>query len=153
MATGDVTLLVFELAGHRYGLPASVVCEVCPAATLVPLPQGPSAIEGVLDVRGALVPVFDLRARLAVPARPIQPDEHLIIARASERRVAMRVDRALEVAHVPAHAVETPDGELPFVRGAARLAQGLIVIYDLDAFLSRAESAQLTSALRDLEPS
>ena len=145
-----VAVLTFELDGNRFGLLAASVHEVCQSATIAPLPRAPSSIEGILDVRGTLVPVFDVRSRLGIPPRAQALDDHLIIASAGERVAVIRVDRALDLVLVPAgeiQAAEQLDVRAPLVAGVARLPDGLVVIHDLAAFLSPAESDQLAAAL------
>ena len=129
---------------------AASVHEVCQSATIAPLPWAPSAIEGILDVRGTLVPVFDVRSRLGLPPRAQALDDHLIVASAGERIAVIRVDRALDLVLVPAREIQAAgqlDVGLTHVAGVARLPDGLVVIHDLAAFLSPAESNQLAAAL------
>lgn len=145
-----VAVLTFELGGTRFGMLAASVREVHPSATIAPLPRAPSAVEGVLDVRGTMAPVFDLRSRLGIEPRVQGPDDHLVIADAGERLVVVRVDRAIDLVHVPARDLETAvglDAGLKSVTAVARLPDGLIVIHDLAAFLSSKESEQLAAAL------
>src|SRR5205085_8492167 len=87
-------VLVFEVAGRRFGLPAAVVREVLRAVALTPLPKAPAVVEGLVNVRGTLVPVLDVRGRFGLPAKPLAPTDHLIVARAGGRLVALRVDHA-----------------------------------------------------------
>lgn len=145
-----VAVLTFDLGGVRFGMLVAAVREVYPSATIAPLPRAPSGVEGVLDVRGTMAPVFDLRARLGIAPRAQSPDDHLIIADAGGRLVVVRVDRALDLVHVLAQDIE-PASELDAGRtniaAVARLPDGLVVIHDLAAFLSSEESAQLASAL------
>jgi purine-binding chemotaxis protein CheW len=150
-----VALVIFDLGGNRYGLPAASVQEVCQAVTISPLPRAPSAIEGVLDVRGTMVPVFDVRGRFGLAPRAAGPDDHIIIASAGERSVALRVDRALDLVRVAPDQIQAAEqfsSNLRHVVGVARLADGLVVIHDLAAFLSQAEADQLAAALRDAAP-
>src|SRR5215469_5263815 len=83
MDRGRAEILVFEGDGRRYGLPAAEVRELARAVTIVPLPRPRALVEGVIDVRGEAVPVLDLRARLGLPAKGVEPSDHLVIARAS----------------------------------------------------------------------
>lgn len=142
-------VLIFEIGGRRFGLLAAEVRELVRAVTIVPLPLAPTAIEGVINLRGRVVPVLDLRPRLGLPDRPAQPSDHLIIARAGERAVALRVDRALElswpeVAEVdPATAAACGGG----VAAVAKLDDGLAPILDLETFLSSTDSDALSAAL------
>src|SRR5437764_218583 len=68
-------ILVFEVDGRRYGLPASEVRELLRAVAIVPLPLAGPAVEGVVNLRGRVVPVFDLRVRLGLPARAVVPSD------------------------------------------------------------------------------
>ncbi|MGH7719193.1 MAG: chemotaxis protein CheW [Gemmatimonadaceae bacterium] len=147
-------ILVFELAGHRFGVSIERVREVVRAVEITPLPGAPQAVEGVIDVRGEVVPVFDLRARLGLGARRLHPDHHFVLAWARGRLAAMHVDRARWMASVP-------DGEMADARalaphaeqitGVARMPDGLVLIHDLDLFLSPDEEAELRSALEQRE--
>jgi purine-binding chemotaxis protein CheW len=136
-------------------LPAASVQEVCQAVTISPLPQAPAVVEGVLDVRGTMVPVFDVRSRFGLEPRAAGPDDHLVIASAGGRSVAVRVDRALDLVRVASEQIQAAEqlgANLRHVVGVARLADGLVVIHDLAAFLSQAESDQLAAAMMDAAP-
>jgi purine-binding chemotaxis protein CheW len=143
-------LLVFETAGRRYALPLAEVRSVARAVAITPLPGAPAAVEGVVNVRGELIPVMDIRLREQLPAKELDPREYLLMADAGGRTVAVRVEgigepvtveddrlrSATEVASVADH-----------VAGIATLEEGLTLIYDLARFLSLAETAVLAEAL------
>lgn len=104
----------------------------------------------MINVRGALVPVLDIRQRFGIPPRALTPDQHLIIARAGQRLVALRVDRALDLVVIEESAIESASRVVPgaeYVAGIARLADGLLVIHDLDQFLSLDEARQVDAAV------
>ena len=65
-----IDVLLLEVDGRRIGLPASLVVEVLPSAAVEPLPDAPPAVEGVLNVRGEVLPVISMRHRLGMPPRP-----------------------------------------------------------------------------------
>jgi purine-binding chemotaxis protein CheW len=107
----------------------------------------------VIDLRGQLVPVFDLRHRFGLPMRAVEPDDHLIIARTATRVAALQVDRVLHLADVDPTAIADPRDHLagdPRVAGVAMLADGLALITDVDTFLSRAEVESLEAALNEM---
>lgn len=149
-------ILLFELEGQRYGLPAERVREVVRMVAIAPLPRAPRAIEGVVNVRGEIVPVYDLRARFELPARAPDPAEHLIVLTAGAGPVAIRVDVAESLESV-ADADVTSSSALAgsvggvrsarHVRGVAATTDGVLVIYDLDEFLTSEESTVLDAAL------
>ncbi|WP_435011475.1 chemotaxis protein CheW [Tundrisphaera lichenicola] len=137
--------LIFELAGRRYGVAASDVRELVRIVTIAPPSPGSRLVEGVINLRGSVVPVFDLRARLGLPAREPDPSESLVIAHLAERPFAFRIDRALGLATLytgdvdpsglPGGAVDTPS------TGVAKLPEGLATLLDLGALLAVEESA------------
>src|SRR5262249_2656363 len=125
------------------------------AVAITPLPKAPAVVEGVINVRGALVPVLDIRGRFRLPPKPLEPADHLIVARVGERPVALRVDRALELVRLEASAAERAETPVPgveYVAQIARLPGGLVLIHDLNTFLSQAESFRLGEALAEAAP-
>lgn len=143
-------LLTFTLEGGRYGLDARGVREVARAVAVSRLPGAPPVVSGVVDVRGTLVAVFDLRRRFGLPPREADPDEHLVIARAGARTVALRVDRVLGLESTGEAPLADPRDAVPSARhvaGVARLPDGTTVVLDLAAFLSAAEAESLAEAL------
>ncbi len=143
--------LAFDIAGRRFALAAEVVREVTRAVTIAPLPRAPAIVEGVINVRGQVVPVLDVRSRFGLPPQSLAPEQHFLIAQAAERLVALRVDRALEFVSVEPAAIESVARAAPgakFVAGVAALPDGVLVIHDLAAFLSLDEARELESATR-----
>jgi purine-binding chemotaxis protein CheW len=143
-------LLVFELAGSRYALKLADVREVVPAVMITPLPGAPEVVEGVIDVRGDLVPVYDLRARFDLPPVHLDPAEQLIVAWTGTRLVAVRCDRTQGLERVSPQSID-PAASLGTARrhlaGAARLPDGIVLIHDLPAFLDAAEQHALEQAV------
>ena len=146
----DTGLLVFRVDAGRYALPLDSVERIVRAAAVTPLPLAPHVISGVIDIGGKILPVFDLRDRFRLPPRALMLDDQFIIARTSRRTVVLVVDAALGVieradAPVPAREV-APD--LAHLRGILSLPDGLVLIQDLERFLSPGESNALESAMR-----
>jgi len=148
--TSTREVLVFEVGGQRYGLPIADVLELVRAVAITPLPNAPAVIEGIVNVRGRIVPVLDVRARFRLPAKPLDPSDHFIVAAAGPRGVILRVDRATQLALVDASAVQPPEtlgAGAAYVAGVARLDDGMVLIHDLATFLSAAEADSLDAAL------
>ncbi|MCY1040358.1 chemotaxis protein CheW [Corallococcus sp. bb12-1] len=143
-------VLLFTLERQRYGLPVQDVRELVRAARLTHLPQAPDVVEGLLNLRGELIAVLDLRRRFRHPAHPLSPMDHFIIATTGQRPVALRVDRAEGLRVIAPDEWDASPGELPgvgYVAGAAKLPDGLVLVHDLRSFLSEAETLQLDTAL------
>ncbi|KFE62353.1 chemotaxis protein CheW [Hyalangium minutum] len=143
-------VLLFTLEGQRYALPLGDVRELVRAARLTPLPRAPDVVEGLMNLRGELLPVLSLRRRFRLPPRPLSPEDHFIVAQAGPRRVVLHVDRTEEVLTLPAGTLDETPRELPgvgYVAGAVKLPEGLVLVHDLRSFLSEAEGLALDTAL------
>jgi len=145
-------VVVFELAGQLFGLPATDVRELIRAVSVVPLPRTPAVVKGVINIRGRILPVLDLRGRVGLSAKEGAPTDHFIIAQAGERLVALHVDRATDLIRLPADALEPVAGlvsNAECVTWVAKAPNDLVLIHDLATFLSRAEAQSLDEALRE----
>lgn len=140
-----VGLVVFALGGQSFALLARDVRELVRAVAVTPLPKAPPIIEGVINARGRIVPVLDVRARFGLPAKPLEPSDHMIVADAGSRVVALRADRATDLVQVAHKDIETAEA-MPYVAGIAKLPDGIVVIHDLRTFLSASEAAELDAA-------
>ncbi len=118
------------------------------AVAITPLPDAPALVEGVVNVRGRILPVLDVRARFRLPARPLDPSDHFIVASAGARGVILRVDRATHLAFVDEDAAR-PAGDpgATYGAGVALLDDGTLLVHDVGAFLSEAESLGLDAAM------
>lgn len=139
-------LLVFHLGAVRYAVASAAVREVVRAVAVVPLPRAPAIVEGVIDYRGTVTPVLDIRSRFGLPPAPPDIHQHFILAEA-HRLVALRVDRVTDVIQLEASGAEAIDDGAPYVTGVVKLADGLVLIHDLATFLSTDEECVLDHAL------
>ena len=133
----------------RYGAMVDHVRGIIPAVPPVPLPGAPEIIWGAMNLRGQVVPVFDLRARLRLPRKEIGLADHMIVASAGPQLVVLPADRVIEVVEVdPAHIEDAVAvGADRSLAGVAKLSDGLVVIHDLDSFLTPEETDHLRDAL------
>lgn len=145
-------LLVFQLDDQRFGLPVSYVREVVAAVSVTALPAAPAVVDGVIDVRGEVVPVYDLRVRFGRERQRVRASEHFILADEGSRMVALRADRVLELVELDEadiSAASTDDLLMARLAGVARLPDGLVFVQDLASFLDEAEAATLDHALHE----
>lgn len=139
-------VLIFQLSGQRYGVCVADVREVLRAVTFAPLPKAPAFVEGVINLRGALLPVLDIRMRFRLAPRPPAVSDHLVVAAAGDRLVALRVDGATDLITVDPEMIESPARVVSgtaYVTGVAKLPDGLVLIHDLRTFLSQTEADAL----------
>lgn len=152
---GSSAIVVVSLDASRYAFWLSIVERVIPIVALTPLPKAPEVVLGVIDVRGSLVPVVDLRRRFGLPPREPELSAQLVIATTARRRLAALVDRVegIQAAPVLAPAQEVSSVPTEYVAGIVRGPDGLVLIHDLDEFLSLDEEHTLETALDDREVS
>jgi purine-binding chemotaxis protein CheW len=139
--------VVFTLAGRRFALPLDNVVRVLRAAEITALPRAPGIVAGVVDIRGHILPVFNLRSRLALPERPLSRSDQFILARTSRRDVVLLVDGTQGLVEAPARRLDAS----PVAPGALALPDGLVLIEDLERFLTPDEERALEAALDETE--
>jgi purine-binding chemotaxis protein CheW len=133
---------------QHYAVPLSEVREVLPAVLPIRPPHAPAILEGLINLRGSIVPILDLRYRLGLPPRPLRPSDHFVVVSAGLCDVALRVDRALTTITVEPADIEEAQPLTcgsPLVAGIVKRPDGLMLIYDLPAFLSETEARELTA--------
>lgn len=148
----DMAIMVVRVDEQRVGFVASDVVEVQRMVAWEPLPGAPEAVDGVIDLRGHVVPVLDLKERFGLPSRPPGVDDHLVVVRAGRHVVAVRVDQALALQTIPAGGLLPMEEVAPGgarVAGVVRSDGSLLVVADLGAFLGWDEAAGLDRALSD----
>ena len=148
--SASVQLVVFRLDGQRYALALAAVERIVRAAEVTLLPNAPPIVLGALDVEGRVLPVLDVRRRFGLRQREITPADQFLIARTAPRAVVIVVDEAQGV-------IERPQAEiigsseivpgLEQVEGVVRLDDGLVLIHDLEKFLSLDEARALDEAM------
>lgn len=143
-------LVVFAIDEQRYAIPLDAAERVLRMVAVAPLPQAPAIACGVINLHGRVIPVVDVQRRLGLTPREYGVEDHLLVARTPRRALALPVDEVQGVREVAVAAVTPPSTVLPgidHVAGIAALPDGLLFIYDLDAFLSLDEERQLSRAL------
>ena len=152
MHDSPCSLVVFRLGWQSFGVRLSSVERLVRAVEVTPLPGAPGIVDGVINMQRRIIPVVNLRRRLGLPERELDWDHHLIIAQVASRRVALAVDRVVEVLGETA-AVVVPFEEIvpgvEYLSGVARLRDGMLFLHDLDRFLSLDERTALEDAMAE----
>ena len=142
--------LVFTLDEWQVALQLSGVDRVVWAVAVTPLPEAPEIVPGVVNVQGQIMPVVDLRRRFGLAGREIDPADRFIIVRTSRRTAALWVDAVDGIIAPAAEAVVRAEEILPgmgYIEGVVRLPDGMILIHNLDRFLSMEEDRILEQAM------
>ena len=141
---------VVLLDDMRVALPLSCVESTARAVQVTRLPAAPEIVLGVVNVRGRIIPVVDMRRRFHLPHREIGLSDCLVIARTSHRPLALMADAVGGLIECDDTDLADADSILPglgFIDGVGRLNDGLILIHDLERFLSLEEDDALSRAL------
>ena len=102
----DVQLVIFKLANEDYGLPISKVQEINRMVTVTRLPQTPGFMEGIINLRGRVIPVVDLRKRFGFIPREHQADTRIMVVDISGQTVGLVVDAVNEVVKISGDCIE-----------------------------------------------
>jgi len=147
-----VQLVVFTLDEGRYALPLAKVERIVRAAEVTSLGNGPATVLGVINIEGQILPVFNVRRRFGLPERETDPADHFLIARTETRRVVLVVDKTESLARCSSDEIARVAGigpGLDHIEGVVRLYDDLVLIHDLDKFLSLDEARALEDALNE----
>jgi len=149
--TGMVNQLVaFILGEQQYALPLTTVKRVVRMVEVTPLPKAPEVVRGVIDLQGNIIPVMNMRKRFGLVEPETGLSDQLIVADAGERSVALVVNSVIGVVERTTEEVTAAEKIVPgaqYVEGITRLEGGLLLIHDLDRFLSEKEERQLEGLL------
>lgn len=147
-----IQLLVFTLDEQRYALHLSAVERIVRSLEITPLPKAPEIVLGAVNIQGKVFPAFNIRKRFNLPEREISLNDHLILAHTSRRPVALVADEVSGVIDRSEREVVAAEEILPrmeYVEGVVRLEDGMILIHDLNKFLSLEEEIKLEEAVKN----
>ena len=149
--------LSFSLGSEVFGMDIRTVREIIQHGSITPVPLMPDFVRGIINLRGAVVPVIDLHARFGRPAANIGKKSCIIIFDASRQgeraEIGLLVDAVSEVVEIPADQIEpVPDFgtsvRREFMRGIGKLQGRFIVLLEPDQAFNVEEMAQLCEAPR-----
>ncbi|HUW93948.1 MAG TPA: chemotaxis protein CheW [Bacteroidales bacterium] len=144
-------IVVFTLDELQYALTLNTVVRVIHAVEVRRLPKAPEIISGIINVQGLIIPVANIRKRFGLEAKEIDPDDRIIIVDTGKRQVAILADTVTGIRDLAPGQQEPVGKFLPFaehLKGIAKVDNELILIYDLEQFLSLDEEKELGQALK-----
>lgn len=142
--------VVFTLDEQRYALHLSAVDRVVRMVHITPLPNAPDIVLGIVNMQGRVIPVINIRQRFNLPRREIVLTDQLIFAHMKWRPVALVADSVTGVVECSGQSVIPAEEilhEFKYLEGIIKFRDGLILIHDLDKFLSLEEEECLDVAL------
>jgi purine-binding chemotaxis protein CheW len=155
----DLQVVGFRIGNETFGVRISSVREIVRVPEITAVPSAPETVEGVINLRGKIIPVMDLRKRFG--QSDIQPDKknRILVVELENKLVGLIVNAASEVLKIAPSEIEAPgnlfaEGESSYVIGVGKLKGRLIILLDIAKLLHRPEfkrfeeAAELTGAAK-----
>lgn len=133
----QLQLVTFDVAGEEYAVDINAVHEINRMIELTRVPQAPEAVEGVINLRGRIIPVVDIRKRFGLAVTDQTEHSRIIVVEVGERVLGFIVDKVHEVLRISDSIVEpapamTGGANADFISGVGKLEDRLIILLDLD---------------------
>ncbi len=134
---GEEQVVVFDLAGESYGIEIGHVQEIIRLPAITSVPRAPACVEGVVNLRGRVIPVINLRARFGLPDGERGRASRIVVLETGGQTVGALVDSVSEVLRIPHKTIEPPGAtlqgpETAHLRGIAKVEDRLVILLDLD---------------------
>jgi len=149
-------LVVFDLNEEAYGVDISAVREIIRMQEITRVPRAPEFIEGVINLRGKVIPVIDLRSRFSMPGTERTDEHRIVVVDVVGQDIGMVVDAVTEVSLIPSSSIEPPStvittNDSEYLTGIVKTDEKLIILLDIAKVISDNEQAQLTDAAQSSE--
>lgn len=146
---GEHKLVIFRLGREVYGIDINAVAEISQMQDITHVPRTPAFVEGIINVRGQVLPVIDLRKRFGLPQTELGRDSRIIQVEVGTIKLGLIVDAVTEVLTITAGMVEPPSPviasiDTEFIQGVVKAGERLIILVDLEKVLSKKEKDELT---------
>jgi len=144
----ELHIVGFRVGRETFGVPISLVHEIVRVPEITAVPDSPGYVEGVINLRGKIVSVVDLRKRFGEKEITANKKNRILVAEVSSKMVGLIVDAASEVIKIPDSEVDLPpsvfeEGELNYVTGVGKVKGRLIILVDLSKILQKGELRRL----------
>lgn len=144
----EMHIVGFRVGRELFGVPIHLVHEIVRVPEITSVPDAPGCVEGVINLRGRIVPVLDLRKRFGEREIRLHKKNRILVAELDGRMVGLVVDAASEVLKLPETEIEPApgvfqEGERSYVTGVGKLDSRLVILVDLARVLERGELRQL----------
>lgn len=136
-ANNEIQLVIFKLGREEYGVSILQVQEIKRITEITRVPHTPEYIKGVINLRGSVLPVIDLKRRLNLPQQALTENTRIIIVKVKEISVGMIVDAVSEVMTINQQNIDSPDvvaGSVSanYLSGVGKLENRLLILLNLE---------------------
>ena len=143
-------LVSFKIGNEEYGVDILNVQEINKITQITKVPNAPAFVEGVINLRGRVIPIIDLRTRLKLERKPHDKDTRIIVVDLENKTIGFIVDAVSEVLRVPVNITEAPPEivagiDSDFIKSVGKLDDRLLILIDLNKVLTETEKAKVDS--------
>ena len=140
----DLQMVGFRIGKETFGVPIGLVHEIVRVPDITAVPDAPEYIEGVINLRGKIVSVVDLRKRFGEAKIESSRKNRILVAEIDNKMVGLIVDAASEVIRLPQSEIEAPpevfgESEVKYVTGVGKFNGRLVILVDLTKILQKGE--------------
>jgi purine-binding chemotaxis protein CheW len=140
----ELQIVGLRIGRETFGLPISIVREVVRVPEITAVPNAPNHIEGVINLRGRIIPILDLRKRFGEKVPEPNKKNRVVVVELETRAIGLIVNSASEVLRIKPSDIEPPhnifqEGELNFITGVGKLNGRLVMMLDLNRILQSGE--------------
>jgi purine-binding chemotaxis protein CheW len=144
----DIQVVGLRIGRETFGIPIGMVREIVRVPEITSVPNAPDYIEGVINLRGRIVPVVDLRKRFREVVAAPNKKNRIVVVELDGRPIGLIVNSASEVLKIPPSEIEAPhavfqEGELNYITGVGKIRGRLVILLDLSRILQRGELRRL----------
>ncbi len=141
-------LVVFQLAGEFYAVDIHQVREIIRVPEVTRVPRTPDFVEGVINLRGSVIPIIDLRKRFGMDAVEANDEQRIVVVELEDKTLGVIVDAVTEVLRIERDKIEPPSPyivsvDTQYITGIARLEERLVILLDVARVLSTDEREAL----------
>jgi purine-binding chemotaxis protein CheW len=141
-------LVSFELNGEEFGIDILMVQEIIRMMQITKVPNSPDFIDGVVNIRGKVIPVVNLRTKLGMPRKEHDSMTRIIVVNISSKTIGFLVDSVNEVLRIPASVTEAPPELVAginseFIKSVGKLEDRLLILIDLNKILTINEKEKI----------
>lgn len=142
-------LVGFHVGGEEFGINILRVQEIIRSQQLTRVPNSPDCMEGVMNLRGKIIPVIALRKRFGLDEVPPDRQNRIVVVEIQGNVLGFVVDAVSEVLRIPADTVEAPPRlgavEREYVAGVGKIGDRLLILLDADRLMSSSEEADIAA--------
>ena len=144
----ELHIVGFQVGRETYGVPITSLHEIVRVPEITAVPEAPAYVEGVINLRGKIVSIVDLRKRFGEKEIVQNKKNRILVVEVEKKMVGLIVDAASEVLRMSSDDVDNPpnvfeEGELNYVTGVGKLKDRLIILVELHKILQKGELKRL----------